>query len=162
MATASALHTLINPLKSRPYKQYCTTVFILLKAEATLIGSCPQGGDRLGGDQWKTWDHYRSVEEVQGGSAYLPAADWLREQISVTKLSVVRSLYEDKNMSLNRQAKRSLQDNVKQETRTKTGLYIDKMKNRYSSSRSQLLPSRSSTSSPMRGHKKEELKMSKK
>lgn len=40
---ASLVPTVINPSESRPYKQYCTTVFILLKAEATLIGSCPQG-----------------------------------------------------------------------------------------------------------------------
>lgn len=31
------------PSQSRPYKQYCTTLLVLVKAEAILIGSCLQG-----------------------------------------------------------------------------------------------------------------------
>lgn len=32
-----------HPSESRPYKQYCTTLLTLVKAEAILIGSCLQG-----------------------------------------------------------------------------------------------------------------------
>lgn len=32
-----------KPSESRPYKQYCTTLLTLVKAEATLIGSCVWG-----------------------------------------------------------------------------------------------------------------------
>lgn len=32
-----------RPSESRPYKQYCTTLLALVKAETILIGSCLQG-----------------------------------------------------------------------------------------------------------------------
>lgn len=45
--TANTLEEEDHPSESRPYKQYCTTLLTLMKAEAILIGSRLQGdGDK--------------------------------------------------------------------------------------------------------------------
>lgn len=45
-----------HPSESRPYKQYCTTLLTLVKAEAILIGSRLQG-DECDTDFFTAWEN---------------------------------------------------------------------------------------------------------
>lgn len=59
-----------HPSESRPYKQYCTTLLTLVKAEATLIGSSPWGvGDEtVWGHRWTEGEHNRrNTRRREGG-----------------------------------------------------------------------------------------------
>lgn len=65
-----------HPSESRPYKQYCTTLLTLVKAEATLIGSRPRGdGDET--DFLSESSSLRPHQEREGvRSTYHWLLDW--------------------------------------------------------------------------------------